>query len=245
MGMQVSYATFAANQLSGRPVVLPNVSVLSMGYNKYTNITFAGLPPTLQLLYLENNSLIGSMPALQDLPASVTFLDVSNNLLSGSLPTALPPNLAVLNASGNSLTGPLPSNWSFVKSLVELRLDNNNMFSGVLPASWSAWGKTSHNSLQLSVVNASLHGHIPQQWVQQFCLAIVESSLPQILFQTKVVYINVSAISRAVVTAPQLELPAQHASINVTVSDKFYSFNYASPGSICGIPKAARNVWLL
>ena len=240
----MAYGIFGRNQLSGRASVLPNLTLLDLGHNNYTEVSFADLPSSLQLLYLGNNGLSGSMPPLLDLPANLTFLDISNNMLSGPLPAALPPKLAILNASGNSLSGPLPGNWSTAKRLAELRLDNN-MFTGVLPASWSAWGKISRNSLQLSITNTSLHGRIPQQWVEQFCLAIVESSLPQILFEEHVLHVNVQTISRDVVAAPVIELPAQHASINVTLGVHFFSFDYNSPGSICGIPNAPRNIGLV
>ena len=44
---------------------------------------------------------------------------------------------------------------------------------------------------------------------------------------------------------PLLELPAQHASISVSLGNKVYSFNYNSPASLCSIPNAARNVGLV
>ncbi|EFJ50965.1 hypothetical protein VOLCADRAFT_103611 [Volvox carteri f. nagariensis] len=37
---------------------------------------------------------------------------------------------------GNSLTGPLPGMWAALRSLRELRLRNNNLSGGCLPASW-------------------------------------------------------------------------------------------------------------
>lgn len=44
---------------------------------------------------------------------------------------------------------------------------------------------------------------------------------------------------------PVLELPAQHASINVSLSNKVYTFDYNNPSSICSIRNAARNEGLV
>lgn len=204
----------------------------------------ADLSYDAQVLYLGNNSMCSTSPSPPDLPTNITLIDLSNNLLYGSLPADLPASLVALNVSGNSLTGTLPSSWSTVQSLAVLRL-HYNQFTGTLPSAWSTWGKLSHNSLQLSITNASLHGHIPQQWVQQFCLAIVQFSEPQVLFRPVTLYIHAGGLSRAVEAAPLLQLPAQRASLNVTLEHRPYSFSYNSPQSICGIPNAARNLGLL
>ena len=239
--MQVKYASFADNQLTGGIPVLPNVAVfLNMSSNRLTKGTFSNPPASLQLLYLANNSLTGNLPSAEDLPANLTLLDVSCNRFAGALPSALPPSLAVLNASNNVLTGELPSNWSMTTSLAELRLDHN-AFTGKLPATWSAWGKSSQNSLQLSLVNASLHGDVPQQWVQQFCIAIFRAIEPQILFKP----VTVKMTSTTMQAGPFLELAAQHASINVSLGGAVYEFSYSSPKSMCGIPNAVRNVALV
>ena len=105
------------------------------------------------------------------------------------------------------------------------------MFTGVLPASWSTWAKLSRNSLQLLITNTSLQGRIPQQWVEQFCLAIVESSL---LFEEHVVHGSVGTVSRDVVAAPGIELPAQHASITLGVH--FFSFDYKAQDPYVAFP---------
>lgn len=99
----------------------------------------------------------------------------------------------------------------------------------------------SKNSLQLSLVNATLHGTMPQQWVEQFCVAIFKATEPQLLF--KPVAVNMS--SATVQAGSLLELSAQHASINVSLEGKLYGFSYDNPGSMCGIPDAVRNVALV
>ena len=240
--MQLKYVSYADKQLTGSIPILPSVAVfLNMSSNLLTDATFSNLPASLQLLYLAKNNLSGSLPPADALPTNLTLLDLSYNRLSGSLPSTLPANLAVLNVSNNNLIGTLPSNWSTVQSLAEVRLDQN-AFTGKIPAEWSAWGQSSKNSLQLSLVNANLHGTMPQKWVEQFCVAIFTVTEPQVLFQP--VAINLSSAS-TVQAGPLLQLSAQHASINVSLEGKLYGFSYDTPDSMCGIPNALRNVALV
>lgn len=134
------------------------ISASSSGFlHTISAITHAHI---LQVLYLGDNHLSGNLPSPNDLPANITLIDLSNNGMSGTLPSTLPQSLAVLNVSGNNLTGALPSSWSTNLNLVELRLDTNG-FTGTLPASWSAWGKGTYNSLQLSIKDTDLQGHVP------------------------------------------------------------------------------------
>ena len=217
---------------------------LNMSSNRFTTVSFDALPHSLQLLYLANNSLNGTFAST--LPANLTLLDMSYNFLSGPLPNDLPLGMSVLNLSHNALSQSLPRTWGKVESLAQLNLDNN-AFMGMLPAGWSALGNNTDNSLQLSLLNASLQGHMPQQWVQTFCLAIVRSSQPRVLF--KPINISISETQSvapvSVVVGPLLQLPAQHASINVSLGNKVYSFDYSSPASLCSIPNAGRNVGLV
>ena len=249
--MQALYVSLAHNQLQGTvPGGLPKLTVLDMSFNSLTNATLDSLPAKLQLVYLANSFVAGTLPA-SGLPPNLSLLDISYNSLSGSLPEQLPSSLSVLNISHNSFSDQMPANWSKLQLMTELHVDNNPL-TGKLPASWSAWGNTSGNSLQLSITNTSLHGHMPSQWVQQFCLATFSSSQvsnPRLLF--KPVLIILSGQLDAVATfqkqpaGPTIELPAKQASINVTLDGKAYSFDYNNPASICSIPDAVRNVALV
>lgn len=194
-----------------------------------------------------NNRLEGTYPNASHLPRDLTILDLSDNLLTGSLPEQLPTQLTAFNISRNKLEGTLPNSWHV--SLVDLRLDGN-AFVGKLPTSWARWGKTSSNSLQLTMINTKVHGHMPQQWVQQFCLAVVKNSSSQMLFtpNTTMMYFwdgDQEHTSQAVSFGSVIKMDVQHASINVTLDGRDYSFNYDNPASICSIPHAARNVALL
>lgn len=209
-------------------------------------VSFEQLPGSLQVVRLSNNALIGPFPAAAQLPPNLTILDLSHNLLTGTLPSALPAKVAAINVTHNHLNGTLPD-WE--GALAEVRLDNND-FSGKLPVSWSEWGKTSSNSIQLSLLNAQLHGNMPQQWVLQFCLAIVQSSSTQMLFtpNTTQVFLYTGAYGSVyypVSFGDPIAVTAQHASINVTLNGKRYSFDYNNPESLCSIPHAARNAGIL
>lgn len=92
----------------------------------------------------------GAFPALQTLV-------ISQNLLSGSLPSTLPAQLQVLDASDNQLSGFLPTGWASPNSapgLQQLYLFRNRL-SGVLPSTWAS-------QLQLLQINGnSFTGTLP------------------------------------------------------------------------------------
>ena len=140
--------------------------------------------------------------------------------------------------------------------MAELRLDGNH-FTCMLPKTWSAWDNNTGNSLQLSIKNTHLHGSMPKQWVEQFCLAIMKSEDAHVLFQPIESIVSTLEESRQLVLGtldsdidvfkggPLMQLPAQHASINVTLANKAYMFDYNDPGSPnASIAHAARNTAL-
>lgn len=241
--MQVVGLNLANNQFSGMIPSSPNLQYLDLSSNRFTQLNT--VPATLQLMYLANNSFTGNIQQLGSHLAGernsvLKLLDMSYNNLSGSLPQNMPPSLSILNISNNALVGSLPSSWSTLQNITDLRLDNIQL-TGVLPQAWSAWGSNTGNSLQLSITNASLHGRMPKKWIEQFCLAIVRNSTARVLFQP--LSLKVSGIT--LLLGPRIALPAQQASINVTLAGKDYTFDYDHPDSVCGIAYAARNVAVL
>ena len=89
-------------------------------------------------LDLDQNSLSGSIPsALGDIDA-LEHLDLKNNSLSGSIPSELGDlsNLNWLDLYGNSLSGSIPSELTDLESLSELRLGGNSL-SGPIPSQLS------------------------------------------------------------------------------------------------------------
>ena len=164
---------------------MPSLVVLNMSSNGFTDPRFEDMPATLQLLYLANNDLTGNISQLRAYTEhNLTLLDLSYNNLWGPLPEGMPHNLSILNTSNNAFVGTLPSSWSRLDNMAdhELGLDNNHC-TGKLQPEWSAWGKNTNNSLQLSITDSSLHGHMPRQWTEQFCLAIVKNGTARVLLQ--------------------------------------------------------------
>ncbi|KAL3136330.1 hypothetical protein ABBQ38_005594 [Trebouxia sp. C0009 RCD-2024] len=137
------------------------------------------------------------------------------------------------------MNGTLPDAWDV--PLAEVRLGSNK-FVGKLPASWSQYGRDTSNSLQLSMMDTEVRGPMPQLWVQQFCLAIVRNATTQLLFSPPSITISTPAGDTSLALGSPIVLAAQHASINVTHSGDEYTCDYQSPGSLCSIPHAQRNV---
>ena len=245
--MQVTQLLLGSNQLSGTVPYMPNIKVLDMSRNRLTEPRFHAVPATLQILYLDHNSLTGALLRLGDSTLDsmeLTLLDASHNKLSRSLPRDMPPNLSVLDIAHNAFTGTLPSGWSRLQKMADVRLDYNQL-TGTLPTTWSAWGNNTGNSLQLSIRNTSLHGRMPKQWVQQFCLDTEKSGNPRVLFEPVDTTSRFGISSNDFGFGHLVQLPAQQASIDVTLAGKRYRFNYNNPDSVCGIAHAVRNTALL
>ncbi|KAL3148709.1 hypothetical protein ABBQ38_014122 [Trebouxia sp. C0009 RCD-2024] len=236
----VQYVNFGSNHLSSSiPKLAAGLQLLDMSSNGISKLSYKLLPHSLEVLRLGNNKLAGAFPDVSLLPPNLTILDLSYNLLTGSLPLAMPSKLTVLNATHNHMSGNLPDAWDV--PLAEARLGSNK-FVGKLPTSWSQYGRSTGNSLQLSILDTEIRGPMPQQWVQQFCLAIVRNSSSQVLFSPRTIVIPTSDFHDiSVALGSPITLAAQHASINVTLSGDEYTFDYQSPGSLCSIPHAQRN----
>lgn len=250
MILQVLVMNLDNNNLIGTLPHVATAQVINITSNHLSSTMLSSLPPALECLYAANNSFTGVLPHASILPVNLTVLDISNNLISGVLPAALPANLTVFNASNNAMTGNLPRNWS---RLAELRIDNMQL-TGMLPAEWSEWGKNTSNAIQISAVDAGLRGHVPTDWVQQFCLAVVRQSDSQVLYNPSGfnILMNFGAVAHVGVTAnpyvpvgSPIRIIAQHTDINLTLGSHLYKFTYGDPDSICLIANAARNAALV
>lgn len=220
---------------------MPNLKVLEASLNHFTEPQFDAVPCTMQALNLFKNNLTGDLQRLGKGAMELRWLDIQYNNLSGPLPEDLPSNLGILKISNNTFTGTLPSSWSKLP-MADLRLDKNQV-TGKLPPSWSAWGSSTGNSLRLSIQDTRLHGGMPKEWVQQFCLAIFRYSEAQVLFrppELSLPRLPVMPTPMVVEFGDAIQLPAQQASINVTLAGKNHTFDYNNPDSVCGIPEAGR-----
>ncbi|XP_020596300.1 piriformospora indica-insensitive protein 2-like [Phalaenopsis equestris] len=89
----------------------------------------------LKSLVLAENSLCGELPWEIGNLVHLNRLTLLGNQLSGQVPTSLGANwskLLIMDLSNNSLTGPLPSSLVGLTSLLKLDL-SNNFFTGNLP----------------------------------------------------------------------------------------------------------------
>lgn len=136
--------TLTLNQLTGP---LPDLSAAhSLAYYSVDDNQFSGssdMPsfdsPSLSFIDISQNRLTGSIPASLLLSVSNTtlFINMRGNQLSGTLPSQLfVPSLTGLDLSYNNLTGSVPKEVMVsANSLEQLEL-SHNFFSGSLPVQW-------------------------------------------------------------------------------------------------------------
>ncbi|KAI9170164.1 hypothetical protein LWI28_023481 [Acer negundo] len=113
-----------------------------------------GKPANLIPISLKNNAISGQIPLnIGHEITKMDFLELSGNLLSGSIPPSMTEmkELIFLDLSSNSLSGAIPSKWQSLKLLTYMDLSNNS-FSGGIPSSICSmpslqWLKLGNNNL--------------------------------------------------------------------------------------------------
>ncbi|XP_059628295.1 probable LRR receptor-like serine/threonine-protein kinase At3g47570 [Cornus florida] len=137
--------------------------------------------PNLEVLHLADNNLSGILPDFISNASQLTFLDLSHNLFTGSIPNSLG-NLTIkkivaklnssiptsfwsltdlleLSLSSNSLSGGLPPDIGNLKAayLIDLSM---NQFSGDIPSTISSL----KNLINLSLAHNIIQGPIPDSF---------------------------------------------------------------------------------
>ena len=111
--------------------------------------------------FLVSNNLFDGKLELSSIRQNITWLDISNNNVSSSLPKnigAFLPLVSTLNLSTNNFEGSIPTSIGKMHELSSLDLSHNH-FSGELPDQL-AIGCNSLEELKLS--NNYFHGNIPK-----------------------------------------------------------------------------------
>ncbi|KAI3815225.1 hypothetical protein L1987_14886 [Smallanthus sonchifolius] len=160
-----SYSCLASWNFTSDPCSNPHVTHflcgLSCSNNRVTQLTFdrAGYAGTLSPLVSQLTQLI--------------TIDLSDNKLSGPIPTSLfsLPNLQTLNLRSNSFSGTIPPTISTLKSIQTLDISHNSL-SGSLPNSLSSLTLT-----RLDLSFNKLTGPIPKLPLNLLELALRSNSL--------------------------------------------------------------------
>ncbi|KAL5708780.1 non-specific serine/threonine protein kinase [Ranunculus cassubicifolius] len=145
----------------------PNLQLLDLSYNKFSGTIPSRevvLPTFLTTLELTNNLLNGSIPVEVGQLKFLNFFDVSENKLSGEIPLTLGScsSLEYLYLEGNSFLGAIPPSLGSLKGLQYLDLSRNNV-SGKIPK--ELVNLSALQNLNLSFNN--IEGSVPTEGIFQ------------------------------------------------------------------------------
>ncbi|XP_020081027.1 LRR receptor-like serine/threonine-protein kinase FLS2 [Ananas comosus] len=167
------YVHISNNQIKGKlPWSLDHVRLqyLNLGSNQLEG-PLPALPQTLSFMNLSNNLFTGSMPNSTFL--SLQYLLLSNNSFGGNVPLSLceSVSLQVLDISSNELSGEIPSCLGMLQDQLLVLDMMNNALSGKIPTSLGKLGALAI----LDLSNNSLSGKIPSSL--QYCTQLINLNL--------------------------------------------------------------------
>ncbi|CAN6818186.1 unnamed protein product [Brassica oleracea] len=149
------------NGLSGvylaRLVNLTDLTVSSVPVSTSGLFVILGNMRKIASLTISHANLSGNIP--KSLHSNLTFIDLSDNLIKGSIPTSITQlsNLKSLNLSSNSISGEIPDSIGDLISLKNLSLSSNKL-SGPIPDSISSIPDLTH----LDLSGNQLNGTVPR-----------------------------------------------------------------------------------
>ncbi|KAL8043567.1 hypothetical protein ABFS82_09G130400 [Erythranthe guttata] len=161
---------------------------LLLGQNHFRGIIPSDIGSCFSLtrLILKQNNLTGELPDFVE-KSNLLFVDLSNNSLSGSIPSSLR-NLAKVTSidlSLNNLTGNIPTEIGNLLDLEHLNLSHNSL-EGVLPLELSSCRKLSRFDASYNVLNGTIPSNL-RNLVELSSLDLsknrIGGSIPTSLFQ--------------------------------------------------------------
>ncbi|TYI91989.1 hypothetical protein E1A91_D02G034700v1 [Gossypium mustelinum] len=172
--------------LSLSSALISNVSSIDISENKLQGQIPTGICstfPHLRRLFLSKNAFEGNIPlclsGMKDLSFLdlsdnhfLQFLDLSQNNLSGSIPSCFnPPYIQHVHLHGNRLRGPLSLAFYNSSSIVTLDLGGNNL-TGSIPK----WIYTLSSLSVLLLKDNHFHGKVPIELCKLHSLSIIDLS---------------------------------------------------------------------
>lgn len=162
ISMFLKYLDLSYNNLSGSMpndlLAQPNLQTVDLSYNKLKGSIPGNVSSSLVRLRLGSNSLNGSISLFNCAQLqNLVYLELENNLLSGSIPTHLDScwNLRLLSLGGNKFSGELPAELGNLKQLQVLSLQLNK-FVGRIPHEITTLSHLSTLNISWNLLNGSI-----------------------------------------------------------------------------------------
>lgn len=136
IGSNIDSIIFNAANLEGQLGSLGNftsITTINLSNNNIGGTIPEDLPVTLQHFFMSDNQLTGSIPTSLSMLQSLTDMSLNDNHLDGKLPDAFGSLTGLVNfdISSNNFSGSLPPSLGSLSSLTTLHMQDNQL-SGTL-----------------------------------------------------------------------------------------------------------------